>query len=195
MQIAPSRPRPPELTGLFGLPRTKQPSQVLAGPVVGSDMPSTVATNLVDTRSGFLGASADRMQIASPGAGAYDKDISTFVEYVNQDRPQTTLSGLAISTDQPLPGSVRRFAAKHQLTASVAVALQTIKRLFPALPVEISLESDTETGETVILFTSAPPASQDLDDLSEMNSRLHDAVFNSLPTKSLQFLSFGFRFD
>jgi hypothetical protein len=135
----------------------------------------------------------ERIQIAPRLIGTCEADVNASIDG-DDERPKGTLSGLPTSMDSSLPGNVRGFAAKHRLTASVAVATQTIKRVFPSLSIEISLKSDSETGETVISFTAIPPAGQDLAELSETNSRLHDEIFNSLPTKSLQFFSFGFRF-
>ena len=193
MELALSQPQTEDVSRLFvWQKRSRRHASTLAG-MAGTCAYSTAVT--VD-RDRFSMMCAGRMRIAPSGFGAAETQTKNYLAPFHYERPGTVLSAACVSTDQVLlPEKVRQFAATQRITGSVAVALQAIKRLFPALRVEISLESDAETGETVISFTVIPPTSQDLNDLSEMNSRLHDEVFNNLPTKALQFLSFGFGFD
>ena len=190
MQLAQYQPRTPDASGMLVWPRRTNYQTPLALAGTSETHKSSIA---VVSREWSIGTVA--MQIANISISAAEASgIKNYITYVH-DRPKATLSGVHVSTCQHLPSEVTDFAALHKLTGSVAVAMQTVKRLFPAFPVDICLDSDEEAGETVIRFTLVPPTGQDLDDLSEMNSRLHDEVFNSLPTKSLQFLSFGFRFE
>jgi hypothetical protein len=193
MEIGGIQPRTKDFSGLFvWQKRSDQHVPTLAG-THGMFGVSTLGS--MGELHSVSAMSTVGLQITPTGLRGSAIEITEYLSDFNEERPQATLSGVPLSADQPLPDNVRQFAATHKLTGSVAVAIQTVKHLFPTLPVEISLESDSETGETVILFRVSPPSGQDLDDLAEMNSLLHEEVFNNLPTKTLQFLSFGFRFD